>query len=298
MKRLLPLLAVVLAACGTAETPTAPPPITEPTPVELATLPEFGTIPPEFQPTPVPGLPEFPPETLTTAELHERLDPFTEGLCQLPCYGGLVPGEADTSDALAFYSQLGIGTDDLIPGDYEDILDGQGNMRAWLTRTSDFLSSELNLDPPLVDVYIEENAVRYMLVGWQYEPPYLTVSQVLDQRGTPNDVRALITPGEEDTQVYTLALLYPTEGGQTLAFIYEGALNGTEVCFTEEAIDLTYLGTYAPAQEPLTGLAATEGLRSLDAVAGIPPADFAAQVGGGACLTLTPEQVTALEEEE
>ncbi len=83
----------------------------------------------------------------------------------------------------------GVGAADLIPGDYEAAQDGTGRLSAWLTKTSDVLQAEeMGLAPPLVNVYLQDNVVQYVYVGWEYLLSYLLPARVLEQLGQPDEL--------------------------------------------------------------------------------------------------------------
>jgi hypothetical protein len=296
------ILGMMITGCGGASAePTAPPPISDGSATlqpgqPTTTFSPLGTVPPELMPTDEPTLYAIPPEVLTTTELHERLDPFASQIYQLPCYGGLVPGEGGVQDVIAFYSQLGIAVVDLALGDFEDSRDGTGHMRATLLRTTDVLDSpEIGLSPPQVDVYLEEGTVQYMYVGWQYQPPYLTVERALNQLGQPDRIRVGVAT-QNQTPLYLMTFTYAenVEGSYSLAVA--GALQGEgdrSICFTRETVGVLYLATFAPGQVPLEGLfqatlvPVEEGLSST-------PQNVTTQASSGECLTMPAEQFEEL----
>src|SRR5689334_5748600 len=114
------LAAVMLAGCASRTSQQQPRP----------TVGVFN--PPVMLTATVPGLPSpnvtptrqlLLPESLSTAEILQRLDPFHSPIapqgCALPCYDGLQMGSSISNDVYDFYAHLGIGIPDLIPGDFE-----------------------------------------------------------------------------------------------------------------------------------------------------------------------------------
>lgn len=232
-------------------------------------------------------------ESLSVSELHQRLDPFASATadCTLPCYNGLRINEATLDDVLNFYARLGIGPADLIPGDYDAVRDGTGRVGAWLTKTTNADEAEaLGLSAPLVDVYVEDGAAQYVYIGWQYLPPYLTPSRVLEQMGQPDQLTLGLVLDEEPP-AYALRLLYAQE---SLGFAFYGTPQGDTaqptLCFSPDDVNRTFFGLFAPGVPPMEGLAYTQYLLPVEDALGLPPESFAEQVSGG-CLTLTAEQV-------
>lgn len=279
-----------LAACSGPEATPQPP-----TAVVLPTAtPSPTTAAENIAPTLPPTAPPLPtPEILTTTELHQRLDPLTgwiEG-CTLPCYNGLTPGEAGVAEVLAFYARLGIGVPDLIPGDAQSLQSGTGDVGAWLTKTSDVLQAEeLGLAPPLVNVSLEDGVARYVYVGWQYYPSYLTALRVLESLGPPERLDLALV-FEEDPPTFLLELVYPS---LRAGFAFSGEMPaddaGRRVCLSSEQVDVTYFGIFAPEMAPMEGLANSVYLLPLEETLGLPYEEFAALVNAGECLTIPPER--------
>jgi hypothetical protein len=230
-----------------------------------------------------------PRESLTTAELHERLDPFTptvEG-CELPCYNGLVIGQTGWIGALNFYARLGIGPTDTIPGDYDAARDGTGRLGAWLTKTSDAAQAEdMGLAAPLVDLYLEDGTVQILYVVWGYAPPYLTLPGVLDALGPPGQVDLAVDPAT-DPAGYVLRALYPD---RRAGFAFYGetapATGGAALCFDAAHVERTFFGLFAEGVPMMEGLDGMETLRPLAEVDGRTVDDFAADLADGGCLSL------------
>jgi hypothetical protein len=274
----------LLAACGgPPSTPAAPTPVLQgeaPAPLEIvSTLVE-----------PTPDLPA--PETLTTEQLHQRLDPFA-GLaadCALPCYNGLIPGASGAYDTLLFYSRLGIGLGDLIPGDDQSLRSGTGSVSAWLTKTSDVTQAEaLGLAPPLVDIYLQDGLTQYLYVGWQYYPPYLTLPRVLEMLGPPTRLDLALV-FDQLPPIYMLQLVYdePRAG-----FAFSGRAPGDEatrqVCLSDEGVSVTRFGVFAPDVTPMEGLSNSAYLLPLAETVGLSYEEFAALAAAGECLTIPAE---------
>ena len=124
-----------------------------------------------------PGRELLPPIQMTTEELHALLNPLTESIegCALPCYLDLEFGSSDLLDIYNFYSSIGIGIPDLVPGDYQAAEDGEGQVRAWLTRSTDISrAEELGLEPPQVTVNVGDGLAQSIIIRWDYLPSYLT----------------------------------------------------------------------------------------------------------------------------
>lgn len=284
------LAALLLAACS-PEAPLSatavPAPATAPVATSTPAQEPTATAPAELVLSPE------PPESLTVAELHARLDPFAVAVegCTLPCYVGLQPGAAALSDVLAFYARLGIGTADLIPGDWDAVQDGTGRVGAWLTKTVDADQAEAQgLPAPLVDIYVEDDALQYAYIGWQYLPPYLTAARVVGALGPPDEVKLGLVLDEE-LPVYTLHLVYT---GKRAAFAYYGRPQGDavqrSVCLTPGEIDRTFFGLFAPEAPLMGGLAYQQYLLPAGEALGLPAEQVVAQLGAGGCLTVSAEQ--------
>jgi hypothetical protein len=277
---------VLLVGCGGPPTPAAAPPAVPQE--EAATPAQLEIVPTPIQPTP--DLPR--PETLTTEELHQRLDPFA-GLaadCALPCYYGLIPGTSGVYDTLLFYSRLGIGLGDLIPGDDQSLRTGTGSASAWLTKTSDVTQADaLGLAPPLVDIYLQDGLTQYLYVGWQYYPPYLTLPRVLEVLGPPTQLDLALV-FDQQPPVYVLQLVY---GEQQTGFSFSGRASGDEtalqVCLSDESVSVTRFGVFAPGVTPMEGLSNSAYLLPLTDTLGLSYEEFAALVSAGNCLTIPAE---------
>jgi hypothetical protein len=283
---------VLLAACSTAPA-TAPLAAREAPEAPAGAPTSLPTWTPPLSPTPIPS-PTLPlPESLTTQELHERLDPFAEavGGCALPCYNGLLAGESSTGDILRFYSGLGIGVSDLIPGDYQQFEGGTGHLRAWLTKTTDVLQAEeMGLAPPVVDIYLEGDVAQYLYVKWEYSPPYLTPLLVLAKLGQPDriDVGLLLA---RTPPAYMLQLVYTAD---RVGFLFRGETSGDaarrRICIVDGQVEATYFGAFAPHEVPMEGLANSEYLVPLEEATGLSYDVFAALVSAGECLEIPAER--------
>jgi hypothetical protein len=235
------------------------------------------------------------PESLTNAELHQRLDPFSdvEGSCPLPCYNGLTAGQSNLQDVLAFYSHLGIGATDLIPGDYEAAQDGSGRLSAWLTKTSDVVQAEeMGLAPPLVNVYLQDNVVQYVYVGWEYLPPYLHPSRVLEQLGQPDNLNlALIL--DQNPPSYLLQFVYAQRGiGVAFSGPMPGDSSQREVCPSGGQVNVTVFGIFIPGTAPMQGLNNAEYLLPLETTLRLSYTDFVGLLSAGECLSIPAAQWT------
>lgn len=297
MKEHRPLLligaaALALAACAGGEPAgTTAPPLTDASGAPTAAVPTGDALPaatasPTGFPTTATPLPR---ESLTTAELHERLDPFTPAIegCELPCYNGLTVGEAGWVGALDFYARLGIGPTDTIPGDYDAAQDGTGRLGAWLTKTSDAAQADdMGLAAPLVDLYLEDGMVQILYVVWGYAPPYLTLPGVLDALGPPDGIDLRVDPAT-DPAGYTLRALYSE---RRAGFAFYGSIapapGGAALCFDEAHVERTFFGLFAEGVPMMEGLEGTESLRPLAEVNGWTYEEFAADLADDGCLSL------------
>ncbi len=236
------------------------------------------------------------PESLTSAELNQRLNPFAgaEG-CALPCYNGIVAGTSTLRDVLNFYARLGIGVPDLIPGDYEAAKDGTGHLGAWLNKATDEVQAEqAGQQPPLLDVGVKDDRVQYVDVGWLTMPDYMTPAQVLASMGQPALIDLALTGGDQPE--FLLRLLYPA---QQVGIVYDGApqVSGGswQVCAAPGAVGRTYFRTFAAGTTyaAMADLPHSDALRSLTDTLGLAYDDFAAQMVAGGCLTLSADQAAA-----
>jgi len=245
-------------------------------------------------PTPSPGVfpteqPLLPPDILTTQQMHDRLDPFGEAIpgCSLPCYNGLIMGQATLLDTYNFYARLGIGIPDLIPGDYQAIQDGEGQLRAWLTKTADAdRAEEMGLGAPLVAVSIAHNTPEALYVNWSYEPPYLSVSTILGQAGEPDQLELALLFSEEPP-VYVLVMVYDGwNGGFAFTGLTTGDATTRRVCLSDSQVRVTTMGLFAPGLSPMEDLPNNRFLLPLSEVLGISIAEFATRIAAGDCIDI------------
>lgn len=247
-------------------------------------------------PTPVPITPTFAPpvpDSMSTQELHQRLNPLADptGDCTLPCYNGLVVGQSTVEDTLTFYGHLGVSLLDLVPGDYDSLEDGTGRLAAWLTKSTDVVQAEaMGLAPPFVNVRLENDVVQFFYVGWEYSPSYLTVPQVLDRLGQPDQLLLALNFGNEPPD-YMLELIYT---GQQAGFAFYGETMGDSsyraVCLSEDQVLTTLFSAFAPDVTPMGGLANSEYLLPVLDTLGLSYTDFDGQMHAGQCLTIPAAQ--------
>lgn len=297
--RRLPLTVLVavaslLAACsessgaapsGTGMQPA--PPTAEP--LASPTLP-LTPIPPAATPT------LSPPESLSTTELVARLDPFgsTERRCALPCYNGLQVGQSSLWDALGFYAWLGIGVPDLIPGDYAAAQDGTGRLGAWLTKTTDVVQAmDAGFIPPQVDLYLEEDVLQSIYIGWLAAPPELAPARVLAELGQPEQIDLALVFSQEPPAAL-LRLLYP---GAQAGLAYYGSVAGTaagwHACFPGEPAGQVFLGIFAPGVPPMAGLSYSDALLPLADTLSVPRDQLAAQIAATGCVEIPADRAVA-----
>jgi hypothetical protein len=297
------LLAIAAAAAITACAAPAPTPgsSTSAGPVAPSAQPgpPDGTSgqaspPPAAQVTPTLAL----PDSLSTAELHQRLDPFTPGIerCALPCYNGLLVGQAGLAEAFNFYARLGIGIPDLMPGDYAALQDGEGHLRAFLNKASDQVEAEAQgIEPSLVDLGIAASGVQYLYVGWQYYPGYVTLPRIEDALGLPGRLDLGLVFGD-DPPSFVMVLYYP-QAQTGFAFYGEtlGDASARQVCLSADQVSVIFMGIFAPDIPPMEGLTDSEYLLPLEAAVGVSPAAFADTIRAGQCLSIPAESWGAWE---
>ncbi|NDJ53722.1 MAG: hypothetical protein GYB68_11640 [Chloroflexi bacterium] len=307
------LLVMVLVACGgSAEsTETANEPPIEGTAAPAEAEPDGNAEDPIRLPptepaaaTPTPTLAAIEPVSISYATLIEQMNPFLADGCDLPCYGGLEPGESSTQDVLAFYANLGIGVDDYIPGDYLQAEDRTGRLGAWLLRTEDLPPA--NALPPRLELYVEDDALRYAYVVWGDVPDYASVPTILQQLGQPSqiDMRVIQPPrlqidediGQEAVLAFTLRLIYQEdEALSSYGFSFEGLFRTDQaeprMCFQEPFFSAT-MGTFAPGEVPLEdALTDLEGLAPLEEVLGLSYQAFADELADDGCVPVSFEQI-------
>ena len=236
------------------------------------------------------------PESITSTELHQRLDPFTprDPSCTLPCYNGLTPGEAGLNDVFNFYARLGIAPTDLIPGDYQAVQDGTGQVGAWLTKASDAKQTgQDSTEAPRIDVTVENYRATQVYVGWTRAPDYLTPARLLGEQGTPSAILLAlvldITPAR-----YALHLRY-SEANIGAAFYGSvvGNVGTRTICFTPANITTTIFGIFAPDAPQMEGLRYNEQLLPLPETLDIPTTDVITRLSEEECLSITGDQLAA-----
>jgi|GEM_PF-1852070 len=284
--RILLLLsaAMIMAGCGSSN----------PTPSPNSTFTVFD-VPPLVTATiagvPSPVMSPLPtlsyPESLTTQELHQRLDPFSNPPdCALPCYNGLVMGTSDVYDVYNFYARLGIGVPDLIPGDFPAVQQsGKGRLGAWLTKTSDAMNADqMGLSAPQMAIFVENNTAQSLNLTWGYYPPYLTAQQVLDKMGQPSALNLAILFAE-NPPVYILTMIYPD---RQMGFAFYGTTvqNGDslQTCLTKDQVANTVMAIVKQGDVPLSTIRFNEYLLPLTATLGISYEDFSAVLASTGCF--------------
>lgn len=291
VRRAAVLIAVMglLGACSGRQTPP-PPTASPPTPDQAATAAQSATAAVATAPAESPTAEPIPPDDLTTDELYARLDPLAgaEPGCALPCYVGLTPGAAGLDDVFAFYARLGVGREDLIPGDLQAAADGTGRLGAGLNKATDV---QPGAAVPLVDVGVEVGVVQSVYVGWPDAPASLAPAAVFAALGEPAEADLAIDAAAE-APTYLLRLAYPDLHS---GFAFRGPLQagaGTQdVCPSGDGLERVFFGTFAPEQPVMAGLTGETPLLPLDETLGVSYADLSALAAGGGCLTLTADQV-------
>jgi hypothetical protein len=277
------VLICLLTACSRAETPSQPG--GSPTGIPGASQLPTWTPPAAMSPTIALFVPSA--DSLTTAQLETRLDPFGSPDCKLPCYNGLVPGQGDLQEALNFYGRLGISALDLQPGDYEAARDGTGNLGATLIRSSDVQQAiEAGFRPPQVDLRLDSNVVRSIYVKWGNLPFYLTLPHTLEVMGQPDRLDLALVFGEGNP-TFVLQLIY-TASQTGFAFSGEAPNDGSQVlvCLSNDRLNATMLGVFAPGEPIMAGQTYEKYLMPIQETLGLPYADIAAQAGAGGCLSI------------
>jgi hypothetical protein len=279
---------LMLAGCSA---PPAAAPVNEPAATTAAGAPLPPTAWPTFTPLPIvePTATPSPPAQLTVAELDQRLDPLGGGeTCQLPCYVALTVGQANLDDALAFYSRLGIGVSDLMPGDYDGIRSGTGHLRAWLNKASDQAEAQAaGYSPPLVDVVLQDGVVSQLYIGWSQLPDVLDATHIVGALGEPDVMEgAIIQGGEEST--YMLRLIYTTRQAD---FVYYGspvdAAGSRQVCVNQGTTQQVLFGVWEPDTGLLEGLAYSDRLLPVEGSIGLSKSEITARLGAGQCLDVS-----------
>jgi hypothetical protein len=230
-------------------------------------------------------------DSITTAELEARLDPFGSPDCMPPCYNGLVPGHGGLQEALQFYARLGISALDMQPGDYDSVQDGTGNLGAVLTRSSDILQTlNTGFAPPHVDLRLSDNVVRYVNIKWDGIPAYIALSRVLANMGQPDRLDLGLIFGGENPE-FVIQLTYSTS--QTgFAYFGDAPSDGSQlqVCLSPDHMKAALMGTYAPDEALMAGFSHEKYLLPIQDTLGLSFDDFVAQANAGGCLTIPSSQ--------
>ena len=237
----------------------------------------------------------MPTESLSTADLMMRLNPFSslDTACQLPCYNRLTVGQGGLPEVMNFYANLGIGHPDMMPGDYDSVRDGEGHLRAFLNKASDQVQAEdSGLEPVLVDVGFAGGKAQYLYAGWQYLPDFLSVPEVFANLGEPDRLELGLQLTDQN-QTYMLLLYFQAEQA---GFVYYGNIkqsgNAIDICSDAESATVTLLGLFARDIPALEGLTSAETLLPLKDAVDMSFETLAAQLSAGNCLTLTDAQTT------
>ncbi len=236
-------------------------------------------------PSPAAGVPT--PEKITTGQLNQRLNPFADPQCTLPCYNGLTPGQADFQAALKFYSRLGISPVDMVPGDYENTLDGTGHLGASLLRTTDIEQAvAAGFNPPRVDLALQGGVVGNVAVNWPGYPAYLTLPVIVQQLGQPGDLKIGLLFSKKPVNFLIQLVYTPRQTG----FVFSGAAQGggqeLQVCLDEKSVTGSVLGVFATGQTPMAGAAFEKNLLPLESSTGVPYQQFVTAINSGACLSV------------
>ncbi len=232
------------------------------------------------------------PDAITTAQLEQRLDPFGNPACKLPCYNGLTPGQGDFQATLDFFRKLGISPVDMIPGDYESAMDGTGRLAASLLRTTDIEQAvQAGYNPPRVDVALQNNQVRSIAVNWPSYPPNLVIAKVMQQMGAPDVIKlALVVNVSPPT--FAIELIY---AARQSGFLYQGTTHpdaaGLQVCLSDAGISGSLLGIFSPGQTPLADTSLAKLMLPLDGAGGMSGDAFTAAASTVGCLSIPAAKV-------
>jgi len=275
------LIALGLTACGGVATPA---------PTASGRLPTQAVPlilePTEILPEPGAGIPT--PERVTTALIDQRLNPFADPACALPCYNGLTPGQADLSVALAFFSRLGISPIDMVPGDYETTLDGTGHLGASLIRATNIAEAvSAGYRPPTAEIAMLAGVVDNVQVNWPYYPSYLTLPTVLQQLGAP-DIVGIGLQFTSTPPGYVLVLIdIDRQTGFIFAGVTQQGVGQLDVCPNEQTITNMAMGVFSASQTPLAGSDIARATLPLEQSTGITQDVFFTQMSAGGCLSVT-----------
>jgi hypothetical protein len=282
-------LVVWLSAC-TSSPPSSP---------ASSALPPAGTLPVPLTPTPapptsVPTLPAPPPDSLTTDQLNQRLNPFASADCTLPCYNGITPGQSGLPEATQFYARLGIGLSDIVPGDYQTVLGGTGNLRATLMRSSDVVQAlQGGLIPPEANIFLANGVVQIVYVRWSTYPAYLAAPAVLSALGPPDQVSLALMFGA-DPNVPSRFVVEMVYVGKQSGLIFVGNTDGDaasrQVCLSDQAVKQTVLGVFAPGLTPLADNPAKAKVLPLEGSTGVSITSFATMISAGGCLQIAADR--------
>ncbi|MBN1120979.1 MAG: hypothetical protein JXJ17_07870 [Anaerolineae bacterium] len=278
---------MLLAGCAA---PSPGTPAGEPTAATIAEAPLPPTPLPTFTPLPIvePTATPSPPAKLTVEELSQQLDPLGGGnSCPLPCYGGLMVGQANLNDALEFYSKLGIGTSDLMPGDYDDVRSGTGHLHAWLNKASDQAEAQAaGYAPPLVDIVLQDGLVHQLYIGWSQLPDILDAARIVGALGEPDVLEGAVIQDEE-VSTYMLRLIYTTH--QADLVYYGSPVTGAgfpQICVNPDTVQQVLFGVWELETGPIEGFALSDHLRPAEESLGASKSDVTARLGTGQCLDI------------
>ncbi len=273
-------LAILLSACGGAKTPA-------PNPALPVGAPAYPPTPTKEPPTP---LPTPAPETVTTAQIEQRLDPFGSPDCQLPCYNGLTPGDTGLYDALGFYARLGVGVPDLVPGDYQRALTGTGNLRATMMRATDISSAlDKGYVPPETNIYLSNGKIQLIYARLGTSPTTLDVKRILTTLGAPDTVGLALTfTSDPNTPTnFQVEIVYTAkQTGFTFVGSTTGDSSAQKVCLNDTTVREVVMGVFAPGVMPLADSTTKAKVLPLDKAAGISTADFVTAASAGQCISI------------
>jgi hypothetical protein len=194
---------------------------------------------------------------------------------------------------MLFYSHLGIGVSDLVPGDYRLALGGTGNLRATLMRSTDISQAvDAGFIPPETNIYLSEGKVQFVYVRFKQYSGSLAAPRILTSLGVPDQVglAMLFAGGPDAPSNFVVQIIYAQR--QT-GFIFLGTTTGDataqQVCLTDAAVKETVMGIFAPGLNPLGDNPSKAKILPLDQSAGISTADFATAASAGSCLSIPAE---------
>ncbi|MBL8099937.1 MAG: hypothetical protein JNK81_12190 [Anaerolineales bacterium] len=197
---LLVAIAILLLGCFSTPTESTNPLITaSPSPTFESTATAFPTRKPTatFPPTRTPLPPQTDLPTIVPNSINSMVDSLYSR-CELPCWGGIIPGKTSQYAAKRFLSPLGEWYNPVSPSGEWDPLAG--------------VTVEYNNLPASISLLLEHGLVRSIHLDTGLTRPY-RINRLFTEYGMPEDVLIDIVPLTADlTSWFFLVLLYPEQG--------------------------------------------------------------------------------------